>query len=127
MGKYSEFDEITSTIIGSAIEVHRQLGPGLLESTYQTCLIYELRANNLNVQSELRLPIIYKNIEMDHGYRIDILVENSIVLELKTVESYSQVHYAQILTYMKLGDYPIGYLLNFDVKLLKEGLKRFIL
>ncbi len=127
MGKYSEFDEITSKILGCAIEVHRHLGPGLLESTYQTCLLYELKANSLNVESEIRLPIVYKNIELDRGYRIDILVENSIVLELKTVECFTQVHFAQILTYMKLGKHPIGYLLNFDVKLLKEGIKRFAL
>ncbi len=103
------------------------LVPGLLESTYQTCFLYELRAKRLNVQFEIRLPIIYKDIEMDQGYRIDILVENAVVLELKTVECFSQVHYAQILTYMKLGKYPLGYLLNFHVKLLKHGVKRFVL
>ena len=127
MRKYSEYDEITSAILGSAIEVHKQLGPGLLESTYQKCLLYELKENHLNVQSELRLPLIYKNIEMDHGYRIDVVVENCVVLELKTVETFSKVHYAQLLTYMKLGDYPIGFLLNFDVKKMKEGIKRFVL
>jgi len=127
MRKYNEYDEITSQIIGCAIEVHRNLGPGLLESTYQTCLVYELKAKNLNVQSEIRLPIVYKDIEMDHGYCIDILVEGSVVLELKTVECFSQVHYAQVLTYMKLGDYPLGYLLNFEVKLMKEGIKRFVI
>lgn len=127
MMNYKKYEEITSKILGCAIEVHRNLGPGLLESTYQKCLLYELKAKKLNVQSELSLPIIYKNIELDHGYRIDLLVENSIVLELKTVECYSQVHYAQVLTYMKLGKYPIGYLLNFDVKLMKEGIKRFVI
>jgi len=127
MRKYSEYDKITSLILGCAIEVHKNLGPGLLESTYQTCLMYELKVKGLNVESEIRLPIVYKNIKLDHGYRIDILVENNIVLELKTVESFSQVHYAQVLTYMKLGNYPIGYLLNFEVSLLKEGIKRFIL
>lgn len=127
MRKYSEYDEITSAILGSAIEVHKYLGPGLLESTYQKCLLYELKANQLNIQSELRLPIIYKDIEMDHGYRIDIVVENCIVLELKSVETFSKVHYAQLLTYMKLGDFPIGFLLNFEVKKMKEGIKRFVL
>lgn len=118
---------MTSKILGCAIEVHRNLGPGLLESTYQTCLMHELKANHLNVQSEIRLPIVFKNIELDHGYRIDLLVENKIVLELKTVECFTKVHYAQVLTYMKLGNHPIGYLLNFDVKLMKEGIKRFVL
>lgn len=127
MRTYDELNELTSKIIGCAIEVHKYLGPGLLESTYQTCLLYELNAKNLNVQSEIKLPIIYKNIKMDHGYRIDILVENSVVLELKTVECFNPVHYAQVLTYMKLGHYPIGCLLNFDVKLLKDGIRRFIL
>lgn len=127
MMKYKAYDKITSQILGCAIEVHRNLGPGLLESTYQKCLEYELKAKKLNVQSELRLPIIYKNIEMQHGYRIDLLVENKIILELKTVECFTKVHHAQVLTYMKLGNHPIGYLINFDVKLLKEGIKRFIL
>jgi GxxExxY protein len=127
MRKYSEFAEITATIIGCAIEVHRHLGPGLLESTYQTCLIYELEEKGLSLQTEIGLPIIYKKIIMDHGYRIDILVENTVVLELKAVEFFSQVHYAQILTYMTLGKHPVGFLLNFHVKMLKEGIKRFVL
>ncbi|MEM9545261.1 MAG: GxxExxY protein [Bacteroidota bacterium] len=127
MWKYTEYDELTSIILGSAIEVHKVLGPGLLESTYQKCLIHELKLNQINVESEIRLPIIYKDMELDHGYRIDLLVEGCIVLELKTIESFSKVHYAQILTYMKLGDYPIGFLLNFDVKKMKEGIKRLIL
>jgi GxxExxY protein len=126
MRKYSEYDDLTSAIIGCAIEVHRHLGPGLLESTYQTCLIYELEEKGLNLQSEFGLPIIYKKIEMDHGYRIDILVENAVVLELKTVELFTPIHYAQILTYMTLGKYPLGFLLNFHVKMLKEGIKRFV-
>lgn len=125
MRKYDEFNEITTQILGCAIEVHRHLGPGLLESTYQTCLLYELRGKNLDVRSEIRLPVIYKDIEMDHGYRIDVLVENTVVLELKTVEHFSDVHIAQILTYMKLGNYPLGYLLNFHVKMLKQGIRRF--
>jgi len=127
MRAYSEYDEICSEIIGSAIEVHRHLGPGLLESTYQTCLLYELEARNLAVQSELRLPVVYKGIRLDLGYRIDVLVEDKIVLELKTVEYLTVVHCAQVLTYMRLGDHPVGFLLNFNVKLLKEGIKRFVL
>ncbi len=118
-------NEIASIIIGKAIDVHRELGPGLLESTYQECLFYELKNNNLMVAKELALPIIYKDIKLDHGYRIDLLVEDKVVIELKTVEFLNDVHTAQILTYMKLGNYKLGLLLNFNVKLLKEGIKRF--
>ena len=120
-------NEIASIIIGKAIDVHRELGPGLLESTYQECLFYELKNINLMVAKELALPIIYKDIKLDHGYRIDLLVENKVVIEIKTVEFLNDVHTAQILTYMKLGNYKLGLLLNFNVKLLKEGIKRFIL
>ncbi|SDH05815.1 GxxExxY protein [Winogradskyella thalassocola] len=120
------YDKITENIIGAAIEVHKELGPGLLESAYQDCLFYELKALGYSVQKEVSRPIIYKDITLDHGYRIDILVENKIVIELKTVEKFTDVHTAQILTYMKLGDYPIGLLLNFNTKLLKNGIKRFI-
>ncbi|MBU2927507.1 MULTISPECIES: GxxExxY protein [Winogradskyella] len=120
------YDKITENIIGAAIEVHKTLGPGLLESAYQECLFYELKALGYSVQKEVSRPIIYKDIILDHGYRIDILVENKIVIELKTVEKFTDVHTAQILTYMKLGDYPIGLLFNFNTKLLKNGIKRFI-
>ena len=120
------YDKITENIIGCAIQVHRALGPGLLESAYQECLLYELKAMGYSVQKEITQPIIYKDITLDHGYRIDLLVENKIVIELKTVEKFTEVHTAQILTYMKLGDYPIGLLLNFKTKLLKNEIKRFI-
>ncbi|WP_299669662.1 GxxExxY protein [uncultured Polaribacter sp.] len=119
-------NEITEKIIGAAIEVHKALGSGLLESAYQECLYFELKLLGLNVEKEISLPIIYKDIKLNHGYRIDLLVENKIVLELKTVESFTDVHSAQILTYMKLGNYPLGLLLNFHTKLLKNGIKRFI-
>lgn len=120
-------NELSKIILGKAIEVHRQLGPGLLESVYQECLYYELKNEGLKVKKEKALPIIYKEIKLDHGYRIDLLVENKVVLELKTVEFLTDVHTAQILTYMKLGNYKLGLLLNFHVKLLKDGIKRFIL
>ncbi|MGC1204838.1 MAG: GxxExxY protein [Flavobacteriaceae bacterium] len=120
------YDKITENIIGAAIEVHKVLGPGLLESAYQECLFYELKAMGYSVQKEVSQPITYKYITLDHGYRIDLLVEHKIVIELKTVEKFTDVHSAQILTYMKLGDYPIGLLLNFNTKLLKNGIKRFI-
>jgi len=121
-----ENNKITEKIIGAAIEVHRTLGPGLLESAYQECLLFELKSQNLNVEKEKALPIVYKDIKLDHGYRIDLLIENKIVIELKTVEYLTDVHTAQVLTYLKLGNYPIGLLINFHTKLLKNGLKRFI-
>ena len=119
-------NNLTEQIIGAAIEVHRTLGPGLLESAYQECLLFELKRLGLNVTKEIALPIIYKDIKLDHGYRIDLLVDNKIVIELKTVEAFTDVHFAQILTYMKLGNYPLGLLINFHTKLLKNGIKRFI-
>ena len=120
------YDKITENIIGCAIEVHKTLDPGLLESAYQECLYYELTAMGYSVLKEVSQPITYKEITLDHGYRIDLLVENKIVLELKTIEKFTEVHSAQILTYMKLGNYPLGLLLNFHTKLLKNGIKRFI-
>jgi len=120
-----ELNELTEIVIGCAIEVHRNLGPGLLESAYQECLIYELKTYGLYVEREIKLPIIYKEIQIDHGYRIDLLIENRLVIELKTVEKFTDVHTAQILTYMKLGGYATGLLINFNTKLLKDGIKRF--
>lgn len=101
------------------------LGPALLESAYQECLYYELINVGLKVDKERPMPIIYKEIKLDHGYRIDLLVENKIVIEIKTVECFTDVHTAQILIYMKLGNYNLGLIINFHVKLLKNGLKRF--
>lgn len=118
--------EITKKIIGAAIEVHRVLGPGLLESAYQECLYFELLQQGFSVQKQLALPVVYKDIKIDHGYRIDLLVDSSVVLELKTVEAFTDVHEAQILTYLRLGNYPLGLLINFNTKLLKNGIKRYI-
>ncbi|WP_299246635.1 GxxExxY protein [uncultured Aquimarina sp.] len=120
-------DEISKIIIGCAIEVHRNLGPGLLESAYQECLCYELKKKGLKLHKEKPLPVIYKDIKLDQGYRINILVENKVVIELKTVEHFTDVHSAQVLTYLKLGEYKLGLLINFHVSLLKNGIKRFIM
>lgn len=125
--KEMDTNELSSLIIGKAIEVHKALGPGLLESTYKECLYYELTALGLNVEKEKPLPIIYKDIKLDHGYRIDLLVENKIVIELKAVETFTDVHFAQVLTYLKVGDFKLGLLLNFNVLRLKDGIKRFIM
>lgn len=119
-------NEITSEIIGSSIEVHKSLGPGLLESAYNECFYCELTNRGLFVQREKPMPIIYKEVQLNQGYRMDILVENKVVVELKTVENLTDVHTAQILTYMKLGGYNYGLLINFHVKLLKNGIKRFV-
>lgn len=118
--------DLIDKIINAAIEVHRSLGPGLLESAYQECLFFELKSKNLLVQKEIPCPVVYKDIKLNHGYRIDLLVENKVVIELKTVECFTDVHTAQVLTYLKLGEYPVGLLINFHTKLLKNGIKRFI-
>ncbi|HSD07416.1 GxxExxY protein [Flavobacterium sp.] len=121
-----ELNALSYKVIGLAIEVHRELGPGLLESAYQQCLYYEIKKAGLKVEKEITLPIIYKDIELDQGYRIDLLVEDKLVIELKTVESYTSVHFAQILTYLKLGNYPFGLLINYNSKILRNNIKRFI-
>ena len=126
LASQDELNAISYKIIGLAIEVHKQLGPGLLESAYQECLYYEIVNSGLIVERQKALPIIYKDIKLDHGYRIDLLIENKIVIELKTVEAFTDVHFAQILTYLKLGNYPLGLLINFDSKILKNNIKRFI-
>lgn len=121
-----DINELTYKVIGLAIEVHRELGPGLLESAYQECLLYELKNAGLHVEKEKSLPVVYKEVKLDHGYRIDLLVEKTLVIEIKTVECFTEVQQAQVLTYLKLGNYPVGLLMNFDSKILKNNIKRFI-
>lgn len=121
-----EINELTHKVIGLAIEVHRTLGPGLLESAYCECLFYEIKNSGLFVEREKILPIKYKGITIDHGYRIDLVVENKLVLELKTVDELTDIHQAQLITYLKLGNYPSGLLINFHSKILKNGLKRYV-
>jgi GxxExxY protein len=121
-----DLNKISYTIIGLAIEVHKHLGPGLLESAYQECLYFEIKNEGLIVEKEKSLPIIYKGLKLEQGYRIDLLIENKLVIELKTVENFTPVHYAQILTYLKLGKYPLGLLLNYNSKILRNNIKRFI-
>ena len=119
-------NEISSKIIGCAIDIHKSLGPGLLESAYQECLFYKLKKEGLRVEKEKAMPLIYEEVHLDCGYRIDLLVENKVVIELKSVEALTDVHMAQTLTYMKLGDYKLGLLMNFNVNLLKHGIKRVV-
>ena len=118
-------NRLTAMIIGAAIEVHRYLGPGLLESAYELCLLYELERLGLRVERQKGLPLVYKEIGLEIGYRIDLLVEGLIVVEIKAVENVLPVHEAQMLTYLKLSGCPLGLLLNFNVPLLKDGIRRF--
>lgn len=119
-------NELSRIIIGKAIEVHKILGPGLLESAYKECLYYEIIKSGLYVAKEVPMPVVYKEVKLDHGYRIDLLVENKVVIELKTVDAFTDVHEAQILTYLKLGNFKLGLLMNFNVSILKNGLKRYV-
>ncbi len=120
-------NEITREILDSAYKVHTKLGPGLLESAYQACLVYELRKKGFKVEVEKPLPLVYEEVKLDCGYRIDILVEGIIVVELKTVEAFTDVHIAQVLTYLRLSGNRVGLLLNFYTKSLKNGIKRLVL
>jgi len=124
---FMKINQITEKIIGCAIEVHRHLGPGLLESAYEECLFFELQNAGLKVERQVAVPVIYKEIKLECGYRIDLLAENQVVIELKVVDEFNPVHEAQILTYMKFADKPIGLLINFNISLLKNGIKRYIL
>ena len=118
--------ELTSRVIEAAIKVHSHLGPGLLESAYREILYYELTKRRLFVEKEKPMPIVYESVRLDHGYRMDLVVEKKLVVEIKTVEAINPVHLAQVLTYLKLGGYPYGLLINFQVTLLKNGIKRLI-
>jgi GxxExxY protein len=122
-----EFDLLSNRVIGCALEVHRALGPGLLESAYEQWLAHELRAEGVVVAVQEPLPIRYKGLQLDAGYRVDLLVDNALVVELKAVERLLAIHEAQLLTYMKLADIKIGLLINFNTVRLRDGLKRFVL
>ena len=119
-----ELNEITEKIIGCAIKVHTALGPGLLESTYEVCLIHELGKQNLQVFSQVFLPVVYDGVRLDAGYKIDLLVEDKIIVELKTVERVLPVHEAQLISYLKLSNRRIGLLINFNVGRLRDGIRR---
>ncbi len=119
-------NEIAYQVIGAALEVHKTLGPGLLESAYQESLAYKLRQLNFDVIKEKPMPLVFEEVKLEVGYRIDLLVENKVVIEIKSVDALNDVHLAQILTYLKLGNYKLGLLINFNVVLLKQGIKRVI-
>ena len=122
-----EFDELSNKVIGCAIEVHKQLGPGLLESAYERCLSYELICAGLRHVSQMELPIDYKGTKLDCDYRIDVLIEEKLIVELKAVDRLLPIHEAQLLTYMKLAGVKTGLLMNFNVTKLKDGIRRFVL
>ena len=119
--------ELSEGIIGCAIAVHKQLGPGLLETAYETCLAYELEQQRFGVERQKPMPLRYKTINMECGYRLDLVINNQIILEIKAVDHLLPVHDAQLLTYMKLADCRLGMLINFNEKLLKQGIRRFVL
>jgi GxxExxY protein len=122
-----ETNQVAEKIIGCAIEVHKNLGPGLLESAYEECLYYELENCGLNVKRQLSLPLVYKDVKLDAGYRIDLMVENKVIVEIKSVEAIAEIHKAQLMTYMKLANIKIGLLMNFNVSRLKDGIVRWII
>lgn len=119
-----EQDQITHEILDSAYKIHSKLGPGLLESAYRTCLAYDLRKKGMKVEEEKPLPIIYEEVKLECGYRLDMLVEDQVIVELKTVNAFNDVHLAQLLTYLRFSQKHVGLLLNFYVKSLKDGIKR---
>lgn len=119
--------EVTEKVVGAAIEVHKAIGPGLLESAYEECLVHEMQLRALRFERQVVLPITYKDVVLDCGYRLDFLVEQAIVLELKAVDALQPIHEAQLLTYLKLGGWTVGLLINFNVPVLKSGIKRVVL
>lgn len=121
-----EFDELSNKVIGCALKVHKVLGPGLLESTYEQCLCYELSQAGLNFERQKELPVSYEGVMIDCGYRIDILVEDRLIIELKSVDELQRIHEAQLLTYMKLSAVSVGLLINFNSVMLRDGLRRLV-
>ena len=119
-------NQVTEKIIGAAIEIHKTLGPGLLESAYEECLCYELSTAGLHYQRQVDLPVLYKEVRLDCGYRLDLIVEDAVLVELKTVECLLPIHEAQLLTYLKMKNLLLGLLINFNVPVLKDGIKRIV-
>ena len=126
-GNESVLNDLTEVIIGSAIEVHKELGPGLLESTYEECLCFELSERDIQFERQKILPVAYKSRRLDCGYRLDILVADTVVVEVKSIAKLEPVHEAQLLTYLRLGGWPAGLLINFNVPVLKQGIRRRVL
>ena len=123
----SGLDELAHTVVDAGLNVHKALGPGLPESVYEQCLAHELRVRGLDVKRQLALPVVYEGLKLESGYRLDILVENAVVLEIKAVDALSRVHEAQMLTYLRLSGLRLGFLMNFNVVLFKQELRRFLI
>ena len=121
-----QINRITETIIGAAIDVHRALGPGLLESAYEACLLFELTDRGLKVEQQKPLPIIYREVNLDCAYRLDLIVDDEVIVEIKSVERILPIHEAQLISYLKLSGHNVGLLINFNVKMLKHGIHRFV-
>ena len=119
-----KYEKLTEAIIGAAIEVHKQLGPGLMESVYEECLCYELSIHGIVFQRQVSLPVRYKKVKLDCGYRMDVVVEDTVILELKAIEQLHPLHEAQLITYLKLSQKPVGLVINFNVPVLKDGIIR---
>ena len=119
-------NEIATKVIGLAIEVHRALGPGLLENAYEECLFYKINNSGLRAEKQKPMPLVYEGVKLECGYRIDIVVENKLVIEVKSVDAVHPIHLAQTLTYLRLGDYRLALLINFNVEMLRDGIRRVI-
>lgn len=126
MNEAERLNMITDKIIGVAIDVHRALGPGLLESTYEACMVYDLVERGLKVEQQKPLPVTYKNVKLDCGYRLDLLVEEEVIVELKSVEKLLPIHRAQVMSYLKLSGFAVALLINFNVDILKNGIQRIV-
>jgi len=126
MTEAETLNRITESIIGAAIEVHRALGPGLLESAYEACLVFELAQRGLGVEQQKPLPVVYRKVKLDCGYRIDLLVEETVIVEVKAIDRLLPIHQAQLLSYLKLSGCKVGLLINFNVRVLKDGIRRVV-
>jgi len=126
MNEEERLNKITKTIIGVAINVHRELGPGLLESAYEACMVYDLAQSGLKVEQQKPLPIVYRGVKLECGYRLDLMIENEVIVEIKSIEKLLPIHQAQLMSYLKLTDCKVGLLINFNVNILKNGIKRVV-
>ncbi|MEW6202525.1 MAG: GxxExxY protein [bacterium] len=126
MNETEKINKLTETIIGIAINIHRSLGPGLLESAYEACMVYDLAQAGLKVEQQKPLPIIYRDVKLECGYRLDLVIEDEIIIELKSIEKILPIHNAQLISYLKLSGCKVGLLINFNVEMLKDGIKRVV-
>ena len=126
MNENEKLNKITETIIGEAINVHLALGPGLLESAYEACMVYELAQSGMKIEQQKPLPIVYQEVKLDCGYRLDLMIESEVIVEIKSTEKLLAIHQAQLLSYLKLSGCKVGLLINFNVKVLKDGVKRVV-